>query len=180
MPTVSNSARPDTTRTAMNDRLGATDAPTRTRRPGLVAAAVASLAILCAACGIDWTYNRNFGFVAEPGAVRASLAIYREPRKLLYTVYSQNGIRPVQDIIYAAGNGPLTKITGFCVAGVCLQDGFIRSEFHSLVYDRSGDLAEALANAQANLDCLDLTLISGGTYAPNWTHKSVGCQIGAL
>lgn len=152
----------------------------RPRRRGALGAALLATVLLCAACNIDWQVNKNFGTAIEPGAVRASVNIYRTPRKLLYNVYQQNGIGPVQDLIYASGTGPLTKISGFCVANVCLQSGFLRSVFHGLVYDRSADLASALVDAQNNLDCLAITLISYGAYDPNWTHKSVACQIGDL
>lgn len=152
----------------------------RPRRLAALGAALLVTTLLCAACNINWQVNRNFGTAIEPGAVRASINIYRVPRKLLYVVYQEKGIRPVQDLIYASGTGPLTKISGFCVANVCLQSGFLRSVFHGLVYDRPGDLSTALVDAQRNLDCLALTLISYGAYEPNWTHKSVGCQIGDL
>ncbi len=153
---------------------------TTVRRVGPVGALLLAVVLLASACQIDWQQNKNFGVVIEPGAARASMAIYRAPRKLLYTIYQQKGIRPVQDIIYASGNGPLTKMSGFCVANACYQSGFLRDEFHELVYGRTGDLTEALVNAQQSLDCLDLTIISGGLYTPNWTHKSVGCIIGEV
>lgn len=156
----------------------ATLAPARPRASLLLALVVA--ASLLAACNITWTYNRNFGIVTEATAARASLSIYRAPRKLLYSVLDSYGIGTVQGLIYDNGRGPFASVPEICIAGYCVGQSMLLSEWHDLVYGRTSDLQSALVDAQNALDCLDLTVISYATWAPNWTHKSVGCEIGQV
>lgn len=175
---MSMAVSPSASLAAPRPRGSFSESPVRKR---LVMSGVALLSVVVlGACQINWQANKNFGVAVEPTAARISLAIYRVPRSLLYSVLYSAGPGAVADIIYAKGNGPLSKLPQVCVGSVCIGASSVKSLWHFLIYQRLGDLTEALVNAQNHADCLDLTLISYSQFAPNWTHKSVGCANGAL
>lgn len=131
----------------------------------------------------SWRLGATHGAIIEATAGRGSLGIYRVPRKALRDVYGSGGIRQVQDYIWAVGQPPVIHKT-FRYRGRSFTTSFgtaaLRNQARSLIYDRSADLRAALFDAHSHHDCLALTLISYGKPTANWTHKEVGCQMGAL
>ena len=151
----------------------------------LLALATATAATACepGSTTVAWKAGKTHGAIIETTAGRASLGIYRSPRKFLYEVYKAAGIRAVQDVIWAVGQPPSVTKT-FTYRGRSITTSFgtaaLRSKAHDLIYRDPSDLRGALVDAQVSHTCLALTLISYGKPAANWTHKQVGCQVGAL
>ena len=151
----------------------------------LIGVTAASSMTACDPVSRDWSWKagKTHGAIIETTAGRASLGIYRVPRKALHDVYKALGIRKVQDAIWAVGQPPSFTRT-FTFRGRSITTSFgtriLRNKAHSLIYSNPNDLRGALAEAQANRDCLALTLLSYGKPTSNWTHKQVGCQMGAL
>lgn len=145
-----------------------------------LAAVVALLVVSATACGpvITWRAGRTHGAVVETGAARGGINIYRVPRSKLYDVYRAAGIDGVQDAMWAFGKPPVVKIP--MGGGNSVGVGVLDSKFHGYIYGDDADLRGALLDAQSNRDCLSITIISHGVYIKNWTHKSVGCELGSL
>lgn len=148
-----------------------------------IAVAAMSTMTACTPPTLRWSAGNTHGAIIEPTAGRASLGIYRKPRKVLHDVYKAGGIRRVQDAIWAVGQPPAISKT-FAYRGHSITTSFgtvaLRGWTHDVIYADPADLRGALLEAQASGDCLALTLISYGKVTRNWTHKQVGCQMGAL
>ncbi|HWJ62575.1 MAG TPA: hypothetical protein VNS19_11450 [Acidimicrobiales bacterium] len=130
-----------------------------------------------------WKAGKTHGAIVEVTAGRASLGVYRVPRDALHSVYRSLGIRKTQDAIWAVGRPPsFTKTFTYRGRSITISFGTaaLRNKAHSLIYDDPADLRGALLDAQANHDCLALTLLSYGKPTSNWTHKQTGCQMGSL
>ncbi len=151
----------------------------------LLAVSTAGATTACDPVSRDWAWKagRTHGAIIETTAGRASLGIYRVPRRALHDVYRAMGIRTVQDAIWSVGQPPAFTKT-FTFRGRSITTSFgtaaLRNKAHSLIYGDAADLRGALLEAQAHRDCLALTLVSYGKPTSNWTHKQVGCQMGAL
>lgn len=151
----------------------------------LVSASAAGLTTGCqpGRQGWSWRAGVTHGVIVEATAGRASLAVYRKPRRALHDLYRARGLRMVQDVIWAVGRPPVVTRT-FTYHGHSVTTSFGTSTVHgwtrSLIYDHPGDLRQALVDAQAHGDCLAVTLVSYGAPSGNWTHKGFGCQMGAL
>ncbi|MEZ5181235.1 MAG: hypothetical protein R2702_05090 [Acidimicrobiales bacterium] len=160
--------------------------PTRTRlgaRPRPTRRLAVALAVLCCvglgACQISWRLGTTHGAIVEPGAARASIGIWRAPTRLLADLEQSRGVDLVQDILCASGRFPVVALE---VGGRGLSVDVLKARWCGYVYGDDSDLRSALRDAQRGRtdDCLALTLISGGAYRANWTHKSVGCRTGSL
>lgn len=158
-------------------------------RNGLVAIVIAIVmsltATACLNLNIKWTLAKTHGLYVEVTAMRASINIYKAPRAALYDIYKAGGINMTQDILWAVGKPP--TVSGFCIdtpgfvhQQFCLSTSAIYNYVHALIYVNDADLKSALIDAENNGDCLALTLISYGVYAPNWTHKGGGCITGQV
>lgn len=151
----------------------------------LLAIGTASATTACDPVSRDWTWRagKTHGVIIETTAGRASLGIYRSPRKALHSLYKALGLRAAQDAIWKVGQPPMITKT-FTYRGRSITTSFgtstLRGAARSLIYDHPADLRAAILDAHAHQDCLALTLVSYGKPTQNWTHKSVGCQIGSL
>lgn len=144
----------------------------------LVVAAAFSMVAGLSGCNITWRAGTTHGAVFETGAARGSINIYRSPRSKLYDVYKVAGVNGVQDALWAVGRPPVVRIP--LGGGDSVGVDYLASKFHGYIYGDDSDLRGALLDAQSSRDCLSLTIISRGVYNKNWTHKSVGCQLGSL
>ncbi|MGN6695941.1 MAG: hypothetical protein ACTHN0_17320 [Aquihabitans sp.] len=153
----------------------------RVHAPRLLAVGLISLIALTGltSCktSVSWKLGRTHGAVIEKTAARASLAIYRKPRSLLYQLYRNGGTKAAQDAIWQFGQPPVASIY---VNGIGFSTQVLNQKMHGYIYGDAADFRGALLDAQDNHDCLALTLISRGAYIKNWTHKAVGCQMGSL
>lgn len=151
----------------------------RASRAGVVGAAGLAVVLLLTSCQISWELHKTHGVIVEPGAARASVGVWREPSRVLYDIYSGNGIDMVQDILCYSGKFPVPHVE---VGSVGITANVLQPKWCGYVYGDDNDLRGALVDAQAGSrdDCLALTLISSGAYIKNWTHKSGGCRTGSL
>lgn len=161
---------------------------TRKTRVGTVVAAVAvALALLSStACvpRVRWQPYSTHTIGLEYGAVRASLIIYRVPRKALYDLYRGFGNDPkvIRDAIWQVGKPPMPNYD-VCIGDQCVPV----SNFRQLLYDsmfgswgKIYDLRDAVLAAQRDYNCLAWTFISYGVLTSNWTNKDVVCKLGIL
>lgn len=142
--------------------------------------AFTGLAFTTTACNpaIDWQMGSTHGVIYEAGALRGSMNVYRVPRSLLMKVWNGGGMQPVMDSMWQFGRPPRFSMCAF--GKVCYSTDIVASKIHGWIYGDPWDLKGALFDAQANYDCLALTIISGGAYNKNWTHKGIGCYLGSL
>lgn len=160
--------------------LGLRTSPRAPRRVPIPAVALCVTALLFATTSCDavsWKLGRTHGAIIEVGAHRASLGIYRVPRRLLFQLYKGGGLKVAQDALWASGAPP---VAAFSIDGVRVSTEFLNRKLHGYLYGDPADFRGALIDAERSRDCLALTLISRGLYIKNWTHKSVGCRMGSL
>jgi hypothetical protein len=141
-------------------------------------AAVAIVASL-AGCQITWELEKTHGVIVEPGAVRASVGIWREPTRVLYDIYRNDSLETVKYLLCYSGNFPVPSVH---VGSYGITANVLQPKWCGYVYGDDNDLRGALTDAQSGSadDCLALTLISSGAYIKNWTHKSGGCKQGSI
>jgi hypothetical protein len=153
----------------------------RVRAPRLLAVGLISLIAVMGmtSCktSVSWRLGRTHGVIVEKTAVRASLAIYRTPRSVLYQLYRQGGTKAAQDALWRYGQPPVASVS---VNGIGVSTQVLNHKMHGYIYGDAADFRGALIDAEKNHDCLALTLISHGAYIKNWTHKEVGCRTGSL
>lgn len=146
-------------------------------RTALVTALAFTLSAALSSCNltIGWSLGATHGVVIETGAARAGMNIYRVPTEALHTIYEAADINLVQDLLWEFGAPPIVT---FCFQDKCISTEFINDRIHGWIYDDDNDLRVALIDAHDGGRCLSLTLISGGLYIKNWTHKAIGCWDG--